>query len=125
MMEDGEFTNEEVMEALSLTVEEIEELEKLPKEPLPAMGKFGHMYWDYLKENHPSRFTYYMMEMEMRDLCVQVNREAQEMMDAVEGKLRKQTPRPTGDFMEIWRYETAVRDQAEEIALNEVVFKIR
>ena len=124
-MEDGQFTNEEVMEALSLTVEQIEELEKLPKEPLPPMGKYGNLYWDFLKENHPSRFTFHMMEMDMRDLCVQVNKEAQEMMDTVEEQLRKQTPRPAGDFMATWQYETAIRDQAEEIVLNEIVYKIR
>jgi len=78
MLEDGQYTSEEVMDALSLTVEEIEEMESLPKEPLPPMGKYGNKFWDYLKENYPTRFAYHMMEMDMRDLCVQVNKEARE-----------------------------------------------
>ena len=124
MLEDGKYTNAEVMEALSLTAEEIEELENIPKEPLPPLGKFGSLFWEYLKENHPTRFTYHMMEMDMRDLCVQVNREAREMYNTVEEQLRKQTPRPKDDFMKIWKYETSIKDHAEEIVLN-IVYKIR
>ena len=125
MMEDGQFTNAEVMEALSLTAEEVEEMERLPKEPLPPLGKYGNLFWDFLKENHPSRLCYHMMEMDMRDLAVQVNQEANEMMETVTERLRKQTPRPKGDFMAAVQYETAIRDQAEEIVLNEIVYKIR
>jgi len=125
MLEDGKYTNAEVMEALSLTPEEIEELENLPKEPQPSLGKYGLKFWDYLKENHPTRFTLHQMEMDMRDLCVQVNKEAWEMHNTVEAQLRKQTPRPRGDFMETWKYETAIQDQAEEAVLKDIVFKSR
>ena len=125
MLEAGEYTTEEAKEALSLTAEEIEELENMPEEPLPPLGKFGNLFWTYLQENQQSRYTYHMLEMDMRDLAVQVNQEARDMMDTVTEQLRKRTPRPKGDFMAIVQYETAIRDQAEEIVLHDIVYKIR
>ena len=112
------------MAALSMTVEEIEEMEKLPKEPQPPMGKFGSLFWDYLRENHPGRHSYLLAETTLRDVCLQVDKEAREMMESLEEQLRAKTPRPK-DFMATVQYETSIRDQAEEIVLNEIVYKSR
>ena len=126
MLNKGKYTTEEATAALALTVEEIEAMENDPdKEPLPPMGKYGSLFWEYLRENHPSRHACLLLEMTLRDVCLQVDKEAREMMETVQSQLRAKTPRPKGDFMATVRYETAIRDQAEEIVLSEIVFRIR
>jgi hypothetical protein len=125
MMKDGKYTNEEAMAALSMTVEEIEEAERQPKEPQPPMGKYGSLFWEYLKENHPGRHGFLLAETTLRDVCLEVDKEAREMMETLTRQLRAKTPRPKEDFMAAVRYETAIRDQAEEIVLNEIVYRPR
>ena len=126
MMKDGKYTTEESKAALSMTVEEIEAMENGPdKEALPPMGKYGSLFWEYLQENHPSRLACLLLEMTLRDVSLQVDREAREMMETVQTQLRAKTLRPKGDFMAAVQYETAIRDQAEEIVLNEIVYKPR
>jgi hypothetical protein len=125
MMKDGKYTSEEAMAALSMTVEEREEAERQPKEPQPPMGKYGSLVWEYLKENHPGRHGFLLAETPLRDVCLEVDKEAREMMETLTRQLRARTPRPKEDFMAAVRYETAIRDQAEEIVLNEIVYKPR
>ena len=111
-----------------MTVEEIEEMENNPdnREPLPPMGKYGSLFWDYLKENHPGRHGYLLAETTLRDVCLQVDREAREMMQTIRTQLRSQNPpRPNEDFMATIFYETSARDKAEEFVLCEIVFKPR
>ena len=126
-MKNGKYTTEESMEALSMTVEEVEEMEGSPddREPLPPMGKYGSLFWEYLKEHHPGRHGFLLAEITLRDVCLQVDREAREMKETVKNQLYAKKLRPKGDFMATVRYETMIRDQAEEFVLNEVVFKPR
>jgi hypothetical protein len=125
MMKDGKYTSEEAMAALAMTAEEVEEAERQPKEPQPPMGKYGSLFWEYLKENHPGRHGFLLAETTLRDVCLEVDKEAREMMETLTRQLRARTPRPKDDFMAAVRYETAIRDQAEEIVLNEIVYKPR
>jgi hypothetical protein len=124
-MQDGKYTTEESLAALALTVEEIEELERQSKAPRPTMGKYGSLFWDYLREYHPGRRGFLLSETTLRDVCLAVNREAREMMETLQVQFHKQSPRPKDDFMAAVRYETAIRDRAEEIVLREIVFKPR
>jgi len=131
MLEKGKHTTEEAMEALSMTVEEIEEMEAHPEryqdeEAPPQIGKYGSLFLEYLKENHPGRHASLTLEMTLRDVCAEVNREALDMMETVQSQLRAKKPKPpAGNFMATVQYNTAIRDQAEEIVLNEIVYKRR
>ena len=127
MLKIGKYTTEESKTALSMTVEEIEEMEgnSVYNEPLPPMGKYGSLFWDYLKENHPGRHGFLLAEMTLRDICLEVDNEAREMMETIKNQLRAKTPRPKGDFMATVQYETSIRDQAEEFVLSEIVYKPR
>jgi len=126
-MKDGKYTTEESKAALSMSVEEIEEMENNPdnQELLPPMGKYGSLFWDYLRENHPGRHGFLLSEMTLRDVCLQVDREARKMMETIKNQLRAKSPRPQNDFMATVQYETSIRDQAEEFVLREIVFKPR
>ena len=127
MIEAGKYTTEESMAALAMTVEEMEaNPEKYQNDkPLPPIGKYGNLFWDYLKQNYPGRHAYLLSEMTLRDVCAEVDREARDMMETVQGQIRAQKPRPKGDFLATVQYETAIRDQAEEIVLDEIVYKRR
>ena len=132
MMKDGQYTTEESMKALQMTVEEIEDMEANPEKyrdednlPLP-MGKYGSLFLKYLRENYPGRHAFLLGETTLRDTCAEVDKEAKDMMETVQSQLRAKKPKPaTGDFMEMVRYNTTIRDQAEEIVLNEIVYKPR
>ena len=118
------YTTAESMAALSLTVEEVEKWER----SLPGyrpMSKYGNLFREYLKEYHPDRYDFLVSEMEVYDACKVVDDEAREMMITIQNQLRAKTPRPRGDFMATVQYETAIRDQAEEFVLREIVYKIR
>ena len=110
-----------------MTVEEIEGMENGTgkRESLPPMGKYGSLFWDYLREHHPGRHGFLLSEMTLRDVCLQVDREAREMMETIKNQLRAKTPRPKNDFMATVQYETSIRDRAEEFVLREIVFKPR
>jgi len=126
MMKNGKFTTEESMAALAMTAGEIEEMENSPdNEPLPQIGKYGSLFLKYLRENHPGRHAFLLGETTLRDICAEVDREARDMMETVLSQLRAKKTRPKGDFMATVQYETATRDQAEEIVLNEIVCKLR
>ncbi|MDR2089135.1 MAG: TnpV protein [Clostridiales Family XIII bacterium] len=125
MMKNGKYTTEESMAALAMTAEEIEAVENEPKEPQTPMGKYGNLFWDYLKENRPGRHGFLLAETTLRDVCLQVDKEAREMMETLQKQLRAKKPRPQNDFMATVRYETAIRDRAEEIVLNEIVYRPR
>jgi hypothetical protein len=124
MMKSGKYTTEEAMAALSMTVEEIEEMERDLRKEVP-MGKYGSLFRNYLKEHQPDIYDFHVSEMDVYDVCLEVDREAREMMFTLQEQFRKQSPRPKDDFRATVRYETAIRDSAEEIVLREVVFKPR
>jgi hypothetical protein len=125
-MEPSKYTTEESMAALAMTVEEIEAMENEPdREMPPPIGKYGRLFGNFLRENHPGRYDSLMLSMTLRDVCAEVDREAMEMMWTLQEQLRAKTPRPTGDFMASVRYNTMIRDQAEEIVLKEIVYRRR
>ena len=126
-MKNGKYTTEESTAALSMTVEKIEEMESNSdnQDRLPPMGKYGSLFWDYLKEHHPGRHGFLLAETTLRDVCLQVDRAAKEMIQIIRHQLRSQSPRPNEDFMATIFYETSVRDKAEEFVLRDIVFKPR
>ena len=123
-IEAGEYTTAEAMAALSLTVEEIEEME-LDDPDWRPISKYGDIFLGFLKEHHPDRYDFLVSEMEIYDVCRAVDDEAREMMMTIQNQLRAKTPRPKGDFMATVRYETAIRDRAEEIVFRKIVYKVR
>jgi hypothetical protein len=110
-----------------MTVEEIEAMEGGAEtdDPQPPMGKYGSLFWDYLRENHPGRHSFLLAETTLRDVCLEVDREAREMMETVQNQLRATTSKPQRDFMDLVGYNTMIRDRAEEVVLDEIVYKPR
>ena len=105
-----------------------EELEQNPNinDDAPMIGKYGYMFQEYLKTNYPGRVTELALETTLWDICAEVNRESTEMILALQEQLRVKNPPPkTDDFLERVQYNTWLRDTAEEIVLQEFVYKYR
>jgi len=122
-----ELTNEqkykETLKSLQIPVEEVEK-QVAPDNELPT-GKYGILARNYLKEHHPARYTFLVLEAKIDDICRQVDNDANAMLDTIQSQLKEQMPEPKGDFMASVQYKTMIRDQAEEIVLNEIVYKRR
>ena len=105
-----------------------EELERNPNinDDAPVIGKYGYMFQEYLKTNYTGRVTELALATTLWDICAEINREASEMMLTIQEQLRAKNPPPkTNDFMEKVQYNTWLRDTAEEIVLQEFVYKYR
>jgi hypothetical protein len=79
------------------------------------LGKYSRMAMEYLHENHPQRFMILKMDGTLMEKMHLVHREVLET-----------EPMPaTEDIMEKTRHMNSLRLAAEEIVLNEIVFKVR
>ena len=105
-----------------------EELEQNPNhnDNAPNIGRYGRMFQEYLKTNYPGRVTELALATTLWDICAEVNKEALEMRLTVEEQLRNKNPFPKQrDYLQLLQYINWLFATAEEIVLNEVVYKYR
>ncbi|KAB3536311.1 TnpV protein [Alkaliphilus pronyensis] len=97
--------------------------ESYDKKPL---GKYGQMALNYLKEEHINRYNYLVTEGTLLPLMHQVNEEAWERMEKLQGQMLQKEPiqDPTNTY-QTYRHREMIRTRAEEIALQEIIFKER
>ena len=93
----------------------------------PHYGKYGIMRQTYLKEHRPAMYSLYMLEDRLTEHLNLVDDEAQERM----GILVRQMMEKQGvteelkarDQMEWVRAENNIRNAAEEIVCNELIYR--
>ena len=93
----------------------------------PHYGKYGMMRKTYLKEHRPAMYSLYMLEDRLTEHLNAVDNEAQERM----GILVRQMMEKQGitgelkarDQMEWVRVVNGIRSRAEEIVLNELIYR--
>ena len=118
-------TNELIKLMNNPTAEELEQNPNLGNDA-PNIGRYGRMFQEYLKENYPGRVTELALATTLWDICAEVNKEALEMRLTVEEQLRKKNPFPKQrDYIQLLQYINWLFATAEEIVLNEVVYKYR
>ena len=77
------------------------------------LGRYGRMALEYLRENHPERFTTLKMDGSLMEIMHRVQDEAQ---------MLQQEPLPqTEDIMERTRHLNSLKLMAEETVLQSVV----
>lgn len=98
---------------------------KLPNEERP-IGKYGRMLRDYLKEYHPMRFNYLVLEGQLWTYLADLNEQAQvrlslivEQMKVSEGVTEELK---AADQMAWVRAMNSIHSRAEEIILRELVY---
>ena len=99
---------------------------KLPNEERP-IGKYGRMHREYLKEHNPMRFNDLVLEGQLWTYLADLNEQVQErlsliveQMKAAEGVTEELK---AADQMAWIRAMNSIHNRAEEIVLEEIVYR--
>ena len=93
---------------------------------LADIGKYGWMWLRYMEENEPSEYRHMARTGQLRKQAEAVNEEAYERLDNIEETwLKKHMTGKKKTFMEQLYLRNQARAIAEEIVINEIVFKCR
>ena len=88
------------------------------------IGKYGHLWISYMKENHPDRYRHHIRLDQLLIKAKEVNEEAYEMLDRiVEKYLTKHKSENAHSTMEIWKLREQAKQLAEEVIYGEIVYK--
>ena len=88
----------------------------------PHYGKYGMMRKTYLKEHRPAMYSLYILEDRLVEHLNLVDDEAQERMDILVRQMMEQEMK-AHDQMEWVRAVNNIRNAAEEIVHNEIIYK--
>ena len=93
----------------------------------PHYGKYGIMRKTYLKEHCPAMYSLYMLEDRLTEHLNAVDDEVQERMDILMRQMMEQQgiteELKACDQMEWVRAVNGIRNMAEEIVLNELIYR--
>ena len=93
----------------------------------PHYGKYGMMRKTYLKEHRPAMYSLYMLEDRLVEHLNLVDDEAQERMDILVRQMMERQgiteELKACDQMEWVRAVNGIRNMAEEIVLNELIYR--
>ena len=88
------------------------------------IGKYGHLWICYMKENHPDRYRHHIRLGQLLIKAKEVNEETYEMLDRiVEKYLEKHKPKDAHSTMEMWKLREQAKQLAEEVIYGEIVYK--
>ena len=88
------------------------------------IGKYGHLWISYMKENHPDRYRHHIRMGQILIKAKEVNEEAYEMFNRiVEKYLTKHKLKDTQSTMEMWKLREQAKQFAEEVIYGEIVYK--
>lgn len=88
------------------------------------VGKYGHMWMDYMKENYPERYRNLFRRGALEVKASEINAEAYRVLDTIsEQYTKREIPVGCDSTMDMWQLREQVRQLAEEIVLQEVVFR--
>ena len=80
------------------------------------VGKYGHLWISYMKENHPDRYRHHMRMGQLYVKAKEVNEEAYEMLDRIMNQyLAKHKPKDKHSTMEMWKIRERAKMLAEEV----------
>ncbi len=97
-----------------------EETEAMPN---TFSGKYGDLWKKYLKENQPERYYHLICAGQLRKKAVEVNEEANEMLDRIMQQcLQKHKPENPDSTMEMWQLREQAKAVAEEVVLHDIVY---
>ena len=99
---------------------------KLPNEERP-IRKYGRMHREYLKEHNPMRFNDLVLEGQRWTYLADLNEQAQERLSLIVEQMKVAEgvteELKVGDQMAWVRAMNSIRNRAEEIVLNEIVYR--
>ena len=120
-------TKEEVLKKIEegedLTVEEVKIYEQAVKPQKQVYGKYGTLAKQYLSEHQTARYWVMIANNELVDYLHGVDRQADEMFEAMYAKLSKSERfKKTGDFIRDLQIETEIRNIINTEIMNCLVY---
>ena len=123
------FMNEEksLFESLGVRYEEREELfypviEETEIQETIHVGKYGHLWINFMKENHPDRYRHLFRFGKLRTKATEIDEEAYQLMDSmIEKYLKSHPPIDSSSTMEMWRLREEAKRIAEEVIFQDIV----
>ena len=86
------------------------------------IGKYGDLWMEYLKVNHPDRYRHLFRIGKLMKKAEEVNEDAYEMLDNIMAKyLIKHPPIDPNATMEMWQIREQAKMMAEEIIFHDIV----
>ena len=86
------------------------------------VGKYGDLWMEYLKVNHPDRYRHLFQFGKLMTKAVEVNEDAYEMLDSIVSKyLEKHSPIDPNSTMEMWQIREQAKMMAEENIFHDIV----
>ena len=99
---------------------------KLPHEKRP-IGKYGRMHREYLKEHNPMMFNDLVLDGQIWTYLADLNEQAQERLSLIVEQMKVAEgvteELKASDQMDWVRAMNSIRNRAEEIVLNEIVYR--
>lgn len=98
---------------------------KLPYEERPV-GKYGRMHREYLKDHHPMRFNYLVLEGQLWTYLADLNEQAQSRLQLIIRQMQEAesvTEELKASNQMAWvRVMNSIHNRVEEIILRELVY---
>lgn len=86
------------------------------------VGKYGHLWMNYIKEEFPIRYNSLLRFGNLEERAAEVNEVAYELLADIETELMEQhKPKNRNSFVEMYAIRSQVRAVAEEVVLHDVV----
>lgn len=87
-------------------------------------GKYGHMWMEYMKEKYPERYRNLFHRGALEVKASEINAEAYGLLDTIsEQYIKGEIPECCYSTMDMWKLREQARQMAEEVVLQEVVFR--
>ena len=87
------------------------------------VGKYGHLWISYMKENHKDRYRCHVRMGQLCSKAKEVNEEAYEMLERVmTAYLKKHVPEDSHSTVEMWKIREQAKRIAEEVVYDAIVY---
>ncbi|MGN1318547.1 MAG: TnpV protein [Lachnospirales bacterium] len=88
------------------------------------LGKYGRMAQKYLKENYKFKYNELLMSGELLPMLHKIEQQANDYLDELTKEfLEKEPIKNPNNFWETAQHKLQIKRQAEEIILNEIIYK--
>ena len=88
------------------------------------VGKYGHLWISYMKENHKDRYRHHVRIGQLYSKANEVNEEAYEMLEWIMNQyLKKHVSEDSCTSMEMWRIREEAKRSAEEVVYEAIVYR--
>ena len=88
------------------------------------VGKYGHIWLDYMRESYPDRYRNLFRRGMLEIKASEKNEEAYEVLDTIsEQYIQREILEGCDSTMDMWKLREQAQKLAEEVVLQEVVFR--